>query len=66
MTELAVERRCCLCGDVWSDDAAPCCMDPVDEMLVVTRAAGRRPGMLLESVLARDGGVIAAVWVPAV
>jgi hypothetical protein len=41
-------------------------MDPVDEMLVVTRAAGRRPGMLLESVLARDGGVIAAVWVPAV
>ncbi len=55
------ELRCCRCGEPWSEEAPPCCVDPVDDYLTVTRT--RRTGRVLESVIRHDGEVIAAVWV---
>jgi hypothetical protein len=57
-----LRKRRCRRSDPWSDDAPTRCADPVDDYLTATRTrrTGRR---VLESVIAHDGDVIAAVWV---
>lgn len=55
------ENRCVRCGDRWvSDDAPPCCMDPIGDELPVTRTYQPQYGLVLATVRNHDGETIAA------